>query len=113
MQFVNSHYLKKIISYLKKAYASVNDIDIFIGGVTEIPQGGAIIGPTFANMFAKQFDRLKQGDRFFYDNNVSSGNRVPQFTAGIQLHYFKNSVLLNSTFENHFDVFLFGFRTTG
>ena len=43
-------------------------------------------------MFAKQFDRLKQGDRFFYDNNVSSGNRVPQFTAGIQLHYFKNSV---------------------
>lgn len=38
-------------------------------------------------MFAKQFDTLKQADRFFYNNNVPSGNTVPQFTAGNVLFY--------------------------
>lgn len=71
-----------MISYLRAAYDSVNDIDQFIGAVTETPLSGAIIGPTFANMFAKQFDNLKRADRFFYNSNVPSGNIVPQFTAG-------------------------------
>lgn len=55
-------------------YDDVQDIDLFVGGVSEIPEPGALLGPTFATIAAKQFDILKHGDRFFYDDpsqNVS------------------------------------------
>ncbi len=74
-----------MIAYLKSVYPTVNDIDLYIGGVTEIPLAGALVGPTFANIFAKQFDNLKQADRFFYNIAVKSGTKVPQFTAGIYI----------------------------
>jgi len=68
----------------------VTDIDLYIGGVTEIPLAGAVIGPTFANIFAKQFDNLKQADRFFYNIAVKSGNKIPQFTAGIYFNFVES-----------------------
>jgi len=49
------------------------DVDLFIGGVTEIkPQNGALLGPTFTTIVAKQFDVLKHADRFFYNDPYQS-----------------------------------------
>ncbi len=53
---------------MKQVYASVFDIDLFVGGVTENPISGGLVGPTFANMIALQFRNLKFADRFFYDD---------------------------------------------
>ncbi len=47
-------------------YQTVNDIDLFIGGVTEIPLPGALVGPTFGNIISQQFENLRRSDRFFY-----------------------------------------------
>lgn len=52
---------------MKKVYESVGDIDLYIGGVTERPLPGAEVGPTFAYIIYKQFENLRNADRFFYD----------------------------------------------
>jgi hypothetical protein len=57
---------------MKKLYASVDDIDLWVGGLAEEPERGtsAFIGATFAAIVKDQFERSRAGDRFFYENSA-------------------------------------------
>ncbi|XP_026683364.1 peroxinectin A-like [Diaphorina citri] len=59
---------KSTIAKLKSLYKKVDDIDLIVGGIAEVAQDGAIVGPTFRCILAEQFIRTRAGDRFFYDN---------------------------------------------
>jgi peroxidase len=65
-------YSLQVISSLKRVYATVGDIDLYIGGVTEKPLPGAVVGPTFHYIIGQQFDNLRRTDRFFYDDLTKS-----------------------------------------
>jgi peroxidase len=41
---------------------------LFIGGLAEKHAPGALVGSTFQAIIAKQFDALRAGDRFFWQN---------------------------------------------
>eukprot|EP00105_Crassostrea_gigas_P042884 XP_019927032.1 PREDICTED: peroxidase-like protein [Crassostrea gigas] len=56
-----------------------DDIDLFAGGMSETPDKGSILGPTFQCLIAYQFSLYKQGDRFWYERKFQE-NPVAAFT---------------------------------
>ncbi|CAN8003226.1 unnamed protein product, partial [Ixodes hexagonus] len=73
---------------LKQIYLSIEDVDLFPAALAEKPVLGGMIGPTFACLIAEQFVRLRNGDRFWYEN----GGLASSFRPGNSLH-FKVSLL--------------------
>ncbi len=53
---------------LSSAYRTVGDIDLWVGGLAEPSYRGAMVGQTFYTILADQFIRLRDGDRYWYQN---------------------------------------------
>lgn len=53
---------------LLKVYGRAEKIDAFIGGLSETPKNGSLLGPLFWEVNRDQFIRLRDGDRFYYQN---------------------------------------------
>lgn len=96
---------KSAIERLKKVYASVYDIDLFVGGILELPDRDKIIGKTFGCIIREQFERLRRGDRYFYRNrNVFSEKQVNSLKK-VTMRQILCDNLYNMT-SLHDDVFL-------
>ena len=52
-------------------FSHVDDIDLFSGGMSEPPFEGGLVGETFSRMIGLQLHRVKYGDRFFFDNQIT------------------------------------------
>ena len=53
---------------MKEVYKDVEDIDLFIGVLSEFEESrDSIVGTTIRCILADQFLRLKKGDRFYYE----------------------------------------------
>lgn len=55
-----------VAANLASVYASVEDIDLWVGGLAEDHVAGAMVGETWLVILRDQFVRLRDGDRFFY-----------------------------------------------
>ncbi|TWU44251.1 peroxidase [Novipirellula aureliae] len=56
---------------LEQLYGSVDDIDLWVGGLVEDHVEGASVGETFQAIITDQFERLRDADRFWYENTFS------------------------------------------
>ena len=75
-----------------------DDIDVFVGGVTETPRDGALVGPLFECLLGHQFRDLKQGDRYWYETIGVEG-----FKYSMYLHIkHKNHVVIKYSFEDDY-----------
>jgi peroxidase len=55
------------LDILKSIYTSVDDIDLFVGGLAETHVQDAAMGRTFQCILGRQFHELQRGDRFWYE----------------------------------------------
>ena len=73
--YVLFKYIYLSISFVRH----VDDIDFYIGGISERSVSDGVVGPTFACIIASQFHDLRRGDRFFYETQ----NPSIRFTSSI------------------------------
>ncbi|HSK76347.1 MAG TPA: peroxidase family protein [Thermoanaerobaculia bacterium] len=52
---------------LDAVYTSVDDVDAWVGGLAEDDLPGAMVGETFFIVLRDQFERLRDGDRFWHE----------------------------------------------
>jgi peroxidase len=76
----------QIQSRLASAYASVDAVDLWVGGLAEDHVAGALVGPVVRAILVDQFEALRDGDRFWY------ANALPRSLVG----YFERSVRLSN-----------------
>ena len=53
---------------LKATYTTVDNIDLWVGGLAEDHATGSSVGQLFGRIIANQFQRLRDGDRFWFEN---------------------------------------------
>ena len=58
-----------ISNSLMNLYLNINDIDPWVGLLAEPPLSNSIYGPTLTEIMKAQFTALRDGDRFFYEND--------------------------------------------
>ncbi|TXH68210.1 MAG: peroxidase [Thiothrix sp.] len=56
---------------LAQVYDSPDDVDLWVGGLAENYTGDSLAGETLTTILTKQFEDLRSGDRFWYENQFS------------------------------------------
>lgn len=56
---------------LKNAYGTVDRVELWVGGLAENHMVGASVGPLFGKILQTQFQKLRDGDRFWYERKFT------------------------------------------
>lgn len=56
---------------LATVYDSPDDVDLWVGGLAEKYTGDSLAGETLTTILTNQFEALRDGDRFWYENQFS------------------------------------------
>ncbi len=79
-----------VVAALESVYDSVDDIDVFVGGLAEDHVSDAVVGELFHAVLVDQFTRLRDGDSFWYESRFS----------GDQLEELQNTTLADVIRDN-------------
>src|SRR4029077_872104 len=58
------------LAALKATFTSVDQVDLWTGGLSEHHMPGAMIGETFGTIIANQFEALRDGDQYYFENKL-------------------------------------------
>ncbi|UJR29119.1 hypothetical protein I4U23_010333 [Adineta vaga] len=97
-----------VIHRLASVYSHVDDIDLYVGGISERSVSDGIVGPTFACIIAQQFRDLRRGDRFFYETQNPSIRFTPnQFN---EIRHISLSSILCQTIKDMNEIQIDAFK---
>lgn len=65
---------KTVQADLQELYGTVDNIDLWVGGLAEDHMAGSSVGPTFQRILVDQFTRTRDGDRFWYQRDLSGAD---------------------------------------
>jgi peroxidase len=77
---------------LAAAYATVDDIDAWVGMLVENHRPNTLLGPTLIAVLTDQFQRLRDGDRFWYETYLD-----PSTLATVQATRLSDIIRRNTT----------------
>ena len=80
---------------LASVYDSPDDIDLWVAGLAEKSEGDSLVGGTFSDILGDQFTRLRNGDRFWYENQFSAAD-----VATLNDTKLSDIILRNSDIQN-------------
>ncbi|XP_036926121.1 myeloperoxidase [Sturnira hondurensis] len=103
----------KLARKLMEQYGTPNNIDIWIGGVAEPLNRNGRVGPLLACLIGTQFRKLRDGDRFWWENKGVFSTKQKQALAKISLPRIicdntgittvsKNNIFMSNTFPRDF-----------
>lgn len=85
-----------VICKLRRLYGSVDNIDLFVGGLAEQHIRGGEVGETFAKIIEMTFLRIRKGDHFWYENIMTNEeiDKIHDLSLSKIIH--RNSGFLNA-----------------
>ncbi|MCX7399070.1 MAG: peroxidase [Planctomycetales bacterium] len=92
---------KALQAKLESLYGSVDEIDLWVGGLAEDHVRGSSVGETFQTIIVDQFERLRDGDRFWYQNQFS-GRQLAQLQKTSLSDVIERNTDLTSIQKNAF-----------
>jgi hypothetical protein len=94
---------------LRQLYGDVNNIDLWVGGLAEDHVRGSSLGPLFRTIVADQFQRVRNGDRLWYERDLTRSER-----SLVERTSLADIIRMNTTTTNLQDnVFFFHTSITG
>ena len=70
MSWDDAVFMDGVKDLLMSVYTDINDIDLWIGGLAENHVNDGMLGELFSAIVGDQFSRLRDGDRFWYQNGM-------------------------------------------
>jgi len=89
---------------LASVYDTVDDIDLWIGGLAEDHINGGLLGEVFSEIIADQFRRSRDGDRFFYLNDSDLLSMVPDIGSTTLSDVIRRNSTITNIQDNAFIV---------
>jgi hypothetical protein len=86
---------------LEAVYGDVNNVDMFVGGMAEDHAPGASVGPLFKAIIVSQFENLRDGDRYWYEN-VFSGQELDNLEKTTLADVIRRNTTLTNLQDNVF-----------
>lgn len=86
---------------LRELYGTVDDIDLWVGGLAEDHVPGQSLGLTFSTILADQFGRIRDGDRFWYQS-LLEGEALEEIESTRLSDVIERNTLADNLQENVF-----------
>lgn len=87
---------------LASAYATVDDIDAWVGMLVENHRPNTLLGPTLIAVLTDQFQRLRDGDRFWYETYLDPGTLATVQATRLSDIIRRNTTILTQLQNNVF-----------
>ena len=79
---------------LERIYGSVEDVDVWVGALAEDHVPGSMVGELSWHVLRDQFERLRDGDRFWYRRSLA-----PEDVAWVEEHTLARIIRLNTSID--------------
>jgi peroxidase len=93
---------RNVQTRLASVYVSVDDVDAWVGGLAEDHLPGALVGETFFLILRDQFERLRDGDRFWYETYLPADLLRQVRATSLAQIIRRNTAIRNEIQENVF-----------
>ena len=91
---------EEIQTRLAAAYNSIEDIDVWVGGLAEDHVPGALVGPLFFTILKSQFEKFRDGDRFYY-KNMYSRDEIQQIESTTLADIIRRNTHIDREIQNN------------